>query len=99
MALKLDALQRTFDFLRRRKTAYQLTFGSPAGNEVLIDMAKYCRASETTFHENDRITARLEGRRDVWLRIQQHLNLNPEQLMTLYSGGRISIIDGDDDDN
>jgi hypothetical protein len=30
----------------------------------------------------------LEGRREVWLRIQQHLNLTTEQLFQLYGGQR-----------
>lgn len=81
-----ETMARAFDFLRRRKQNYQLAFASPAGQEVLIDLMKFCRANETTFHPDARIHAALEGRREVWCRIQQHLNLTSEQLYILYGG-------------
>lgn len=79
---------KTIDFLRGRKRSYQLVFSSPAGNDVLVDLAKFCRAAETTFDPDPRIHAAMEGRREVWLRITQHLNLSSEQLYQLYSGNR-----------
>lgn len=79
-----------FDKLRqllmRRRYVYQLTFRAPAAQEVLKDLARFCRAHESTFHENDRASALAEGRREVWLRIQNHLQLTPDQLWELYSG-------------
>lgn len=63
-----------------RQSAYVNTFQGPHGDIVLEDLAKFCRADESTFHENDRAHALLEGRREVWLRIQEHLNLSPEAL-------------------
>lgn len=81
-----DAWGRTIDFLRSRKRAYQLTFNSPVGRDVLIDLFKFCRMNETCFHADPRIHAVLEGRREVALRIQQHLHLSSEQLMALYAG-------------
>jgi hypothetical protein len=77
---------RALDWLRQRKRAYTLALTSPAGQEVLIDLAKFCRANETCFHEDARKHAVLEGRREVWLRVQQHLHLTTDQLMALYSG-------------
>ena len=77
---------QAFDWLRQRKRAYQLALTSPAGQEVLVDLAKFCRAHETCFHEDPRKHAVLEGRREVWLRIQQHLHLTADQLMALYNG-------------
>lgn len=56
---------------------------------VLQDLEKFCRANETTFHSDPRIHAALEGRREVWLRIQQHLKLNLDQLLQLY-GKKVS---------
>lgn len=76
----------TFNFLRRRKVDYQLAFKSPAGQSVLVDLAKFCRADQSCFHEDPRLHAVLEGRREVFLRIQQHLNLTPEQLYAIYAG-------------
>ncbi len=67
-----------------RKRVYQLVFAAPAVHDVMIDLARFCRANETCFHEDPRKHAVLEGRREVWLRIQNHLGLSPEQLMALY---------------
>lgn len=74
------------DFLRGRKRDYQHTFMSPAGQRTLQDLMVFCRANETTFHDDARKHAVLEGRREVYLRIQSHLNLTTEQLFDLYAG-------------
>lgn len=88
----------TFDFLRGRKRAYQLALTSPAGLEVLEDLARFCRANETCVVPGDpTLTAILEGRREVWLRIQQHLNLTPAQLFELYSGRPFNPVKEDQD--
>ena len=63
--------------------AYVAIFNGPQGETVLADLAKFCRATETTFHTDPRAHAVLEGRREVWLRIQQNLNLTPDQLWKL----------------
>lgn len=92
-----SAIGKTIDFLRRRKRAYQLALASTAGNVVLADLAKFCRANETTWHSDPRIHAALEGRREVWLRIQQHLNLSSEQLFKLYVQTQPQLNSGDED--
>lgn len=94
-----DQIRKTFEFLRFRKRDYQLTFGQPSGQNVLIDLAKFCRADQTTFDADPRIHAVLEGRREVWLRIQQHLNLTPQQLVALYSGNQFKAVPAGEDDN
>ena len=68
--------------------AYVQTFNPElvANRVVLADLAKFCRADRSTFHADPRVHAALEGRREVWLRIQEHLNLTPEQLAQLYGG-------------
>lgn len=76
-------MNKLFEWLRRRKQFYQLTFSSPAGGQVLADLAIFCRANETCFHPDARVHAVAEGRREVWLRIQQHLDLPAEQLYVL----------------
>lgn len=109
-----ETFHRTIDFLRRRKTAFQLTFGNNhivtslrgayrkafgnyAGQAVLIDLADFCRAAETCIvRKKDKTLDRdialvLEGRREVWLRIEQHLRLRPEQLFALYNGQQFQI--------
>jgi hypothetical protein len=91
----VETVQKTLNFLRRRKQNYQLAFMSPAGQEVLQDLIQFCRADRTCFDPDPRIHAALEGRREVWLRIQQHLGLTAEQLLVLYSGAKIQPT-GDD---
>ena len=73
------------DFFRNKSRAYKLTFGNPAGSEVLEDLALFCRANETCFHPDPRMHAVAEGRREVWLRIQQHLNMTPDQLFDFFT--------------
>lgn len=77
-------------FIRNRQRAYQLVFGgrdstkrSPAQQLVIGDLARFCRANTTTFHADPRMHAVLEGRREVYLRITQHLNLSAEEVYTL----------------
>jgi hypothetical protein len=77
--------------LRARKNAYHGVFHNPVGQEVLKDLARFCRANETCFHKDPRVHAALEGRREVWLRITQHLNLTTEQLFDLYGGQYVDI--------
>ena len=71
-------------FLSQRRRAYQLAFGNEAGKAVLADLAKFCRARETTFHADPRLSEMLEGRREVFLRIAHHLNLTDDDLWKLY---------------
>ena len=73
-------------FFTERKTAYQLTFSSPAGKAVLDDLKVFCRGRETCVVPGNRdATYVLEGRRETYLRIQDHLELTAEQLIKLYS--------------
>lgn len=83
-----ERIRSTLEFLRQRKTAYHLVFrlDQPADMEVLRDLAWFCRANESCVVPGDRDrTLLLEGRREVYLRIVQHLKLTPEQLFELYS--------------
>lgn len=74
--------QRLFE----RRYAYQQTFKGPLAEVVLKDLSRFCRAHESTFHADARAHAVAEGRREVWLRLQNHLRLTPDQLWELYSG-------------
>lgn len=76
---------RTIDFLRFRSRAYKLTFPDPKNNEVLKDLARFCRADRTCFQESERKTLIAIGRHEVWLRIIQHLKLQPDQLYEIYN--------------
>lgn len=73
-------------YWRNRKASYQVVFNAPgAGARVLLDLADFCHAFKTTEAPGDDGLAKIrEGRRQVFLRIQHHLNLSPEQLSVLY---------------
>lgn len=72
--------------VQRRGEAYRETFRGVLGERVLADLAKFCRANTTCFHMDPRAHAVAEGRREVWLRIQRHLNLTDEQVFNLAQG-------------
>lgn len=70
--------------------AYRLAFGSPAGLRVMQDLAKFCRAAQTTV-EPDTPILLLEGRRQVWLVIQNYMNLTPQEIVQLARGQAIRL--------
>ena len=74
---------RVFEILRREKRAYHGTFDSECGLDVLKDLAIFCRANESCFHPDPRLHAVLEGRREVWVRITNRLNLSTEELYAI----------------
>jgi hypothetical protein len=94
----MNVVRKTMEYLRQRQRAYQLALMSVAGQAVLADLAKFCRANESTFDADPRLHAVLEGRREVWLRIQNHLHLTPSDLYTLASGGMVYNPGEDNDD-
>ena len=71
-------------WLRSRRLAYLRTFNveDVDAQIVLADLARFCRAHDSTFHPQH--AQRLDGRREVWLRIQHHLQLTDEQVWQLY---------------
>jgi len=79
---------KPLDFLRNRVRAYSHVFkkNDESVKFVMKDLAKFCRANETTFDIDDRVSAVLQGRREVWLRIRQHCDLSPDELLELYGG-------------
>lgn len=96
MANLRELIEKAFGYLRNRQMSYQLTFqiNQPANVSVLMDLAIYCRACESCVVPGDPVkTAVLEGRREVWLRIQQHLNLTPEQLFAIYGGNIPKLVE------
>lgn len=85
MREKEKLIQKVKDFVFGRQRSYQQTFNSqnPENVAVLSDLAKFCRAGESTFHADPRAHALMEGRREVWLRIQNHLKMDSESLWKL----------------
>lgn len=78
-----ELVEKTKQFLFARQTAYNAVFRGAHGERVLADLAKFCRSTKSTFHADARMHAVLEGRREVFLRIQQHVNLTQEELWSL----------------
>ena len=77
-------------FLKRRQQAYQRVF-NPENlflKDVMADLARFCRATDSCFHLDPRAHAALEGRREVYLRIQDHLKLNPDEMLAKYGSGQ-----------
>lgn len=74
-------------FFAEKKKAYQSAFGQPPhGPMVLADLAIFCRARETCVVPGDRDrTYVLEGRREVFLRVQDFLERTPEELVVLFT--------------
>ncbi len=84
-----EMIERAKEWLGFRKLSYQRTFNLEDRDNVVVleDLAKFCRAHESTFHADERVAGRLDGRREVWLRIQQHLQLSEDALWKLYHKG------------
>lgn len=56
---------------------------------VLKDLARFCRAHESTFNADQRLHAALEGRREVWLKIQEYLNLQVDEIYAFHKAKQI----------
>lgn len=84
-----DPVDKAKDFINTRQQAYQATFNleSVYAKRVLEDLERFCRGNSSAFHQDPRVHAALEGRREVWLRIQHHLNLEPDDLFERYTQG------------
>ena len=80
------AAHELFLRLMHRRGAYRSCFNSTPGKMVLKDLARFCHAHDSTFDEDPRVHAMLEGRREVWLRIQLHLQLDDDTLWEMFSG-------------
>lgn len=80
----LTPAERRHDFLAERRTDYIKTFSNPVAERVLADLASFCRAEQSCFHADPRVHAVLEGRREVYLRIMDHLKLDVDELLRRY---------------
>lgn len=82
LAMKLFRLK-----VLRRSRAYRAVFKPEAltieHQAVLADLRDFCRAATSTFRIDPLDAARLQGRREVWLRIVQHLNLDEAKVQQL----------------
>lgn len=78
--------------VRQLRSAYNLTFRTPSGtNYVLPDLSEFCHAQEPAPRDDSLFAqGRAAGRRDVWLRIQEHIHLTDEELVAVYAH-RLSV--------
>lgn len=95
----LARVRATLRLVRERKQAYQFTFSRIGSQDVLIDLARFCRANRSCFDPDPHKAALLEGRREVWLRIQEHLNLTAEELTEIYTGHQVRVVRATEDGN
>lgn len=74
------------DLFLGRAVAYNKVFNkeSPFTAVVLMDLAKFCRIHDTTFHTDPRVHAMMEGRREVALRIFEYLELDIGEIYQLH---------------
>ena len=87
MSLKAQAQS----VLATRALSYQRVFLKKGvdTDKVLSDLAKFCRANTSTYQADPRLSDVLIGRREVWLRIQHHLQLSDDQLWHLYGNNQL----------
>jgi hypothetical protein len=83
-------VERARRFLLGRRRSYLRVFSQDNldAKTVLADLAAFCRAHDSTGHPNPTVAARLDGRREVFLRIQHHLRLTDDAMWTLYGTGQ-----------
>lgn len=86
--LERQQVEATKARLFNRQKAYLVLFGSDnlAGREVLEDLIVFCRAKKSCVDPDDRLTLVLEGRREVYLRIMEHLESSSEELFRTRTG-------------
>lgn len=84
-----DAL-KYIERLSRRASHYRAVFSSPSGEAVLADLHRFCRASKSsvmispqTGVIDSHAMAVNEGRREVFLRITNHLHLDDADIMKI----------------
>lgn len=87
-----ESFRRALDVISERQKAYQIAFLGKGVASMVEDLRKFCRADETCFHPDPRVHAVLEGRREVWIRIQEHLTVDPTALVEKYNSGSVRVI-------
>lgn len=87
------------EYFSEWKVAYQLAFGNARETPAFADLAMFCRERQTCVVPGDREQSYvLEGRRQVILRLQNFLDLTPEQLRDLYTRPATGAISHDGTD-
>ena len=79
-------IEAAAEMVLTRQSAYKRTFGGPSSSHVLEDLADFCHFQTAGFHPDRRMTDVLIGRREVFLRIIQNLELSPDEMFELATG-------------
>jgi hypothetical protein len=91
---------KTLAELAELQQAYNICLGAGvATGMVLEDLAQFCRANQSCFDPDPRIHAVLEGRREVWLRIQEYRTAKTEDILVKLNGPITVIVPATEDDN
>lgn len=77
-------VQAAINLITRRHLAWNRVFAGPDGRIVEQQLAIFCRANTSTFDPDPIKSAYLQGRKDVWLLMQNYRHLTPMQLATIY---------------
>lgn len=84
--------EKAYAEIDRRKLAYARVFSGKCEqadvDAVMKDLAWFSRLFTSTFNENERVHALLEGRREVVQRIVDFARLDRDALFKKYTGSR-----------
>jgi hypothetical protein len=70
--------------LNRRRQLFRAAFASKEGRPVLLDLARFCGAFDTSYSPSDsHETAFREGMRNVWLYIVRQLEMTDAEVIEL----------------
>ena len=68
----------------KRQDAYKSVFNTPKGKIVLADLVSFCSVNQPTFSpDNQYVSAFREGRREVFLRINEYLHKDHSEIINL----------------
>jgi hypothetical protein len=88
LSLQEASEMTVFQRLERRAQAYRRMYGNLAAEDreiIEADLEMFCRGNRAVFHENERVHVLLTGRQEVWMRIQDHVRLDLEELVRKYT--------------
>ena len=97
-AQEAELLQAAKNAAEQLQKAYQIAFSGAAGEVVWADIQRFCRMESSAWSEDQRHHARLEGRREVGLRIQDYRKLPLTDLLQRLVGDSYTVVKIDPED-
>jgi hypothetical protein len=77
-------VKEAIDLITRRHVAWNRVFEGPDGRQVERQLSIFCFANTTTFDIDPIKSAYKQGRKDVWILMQNYRHLTPKQLAVIY---------------